>query len=84
MKAEDLVVDEGGKGEVIEEIGEDFPDVGIAVFTETFIVETVDLRDLTGLVVSTQNGDPLGVPNLERNEERHCLDRVVSTVNIIT
>lgn len=84
VKTEDLIIDEGGKGKVIKEVGEEFPHVGVAVFTEALVVETVDLGDLAGLVVSAQNGDPLGVPNLERNEERHRLDRVVSTVNVIT
>lgn len=33
VKAEDLVVDEGSEGKVVEQIGEELPDVGIAVFS---------------------------------------------------
>jgi hypothetical protein len=47
MEAEDLVVDKSGKGEVIEEVCKVFPDIRIAIFSETFVVETVHLRDLT-------------------------------------
>lgn len=43
VEAEDLVLDNGGEGEVIEELGEDLPHVGIAVFAETFIVETIPI-----------------------------------------
>lgn len=32
MQAEDLVVDEGGEGKIIEEVGEILPDVCVAVF----------------------------------------------------
>jgi hypothetical protein len=31
VEAEDLVVDEGGEGEVVEEVGEVLPHVGVAV-----------------------------------------------------
>lgn len=33
VEAENLVVDQSGKGKVIEKIGKVFPDVGIAVFS---------------------------------------------------
>ena len=41
-----------------------FPDIGVSVFPQTFVVKSVDLRDLTGLVVPPQDGDALAVPNL--------------------
>ena len=46
MQAEDLIVDEGGEGKIVEKIREKFPDIGIAVFAKAFIVKSVDLRDL--------------------------------------
>lgn len=83
VEAEDLVVDEGGKGEVVEQVGEVLPDVGISVLAETLVVEAVDLSDLTRLVVAAEDGDALGVSNFQGDEQRHCLDRVVSTVDIV-
>ena len=41
-----------------------FPDIGVSVFPQTFVVKSVDLSDLTGLVVPSQDGDALAVPNL--------------------
>lgn len=84
VKTEDLVVNEGGQGKVVEEVGEELPDIGIAVFPQALIVEAVDLGNLARLVVASQNGDPLWVSNLEGHQQRHCLDRVVTTVNVIT
>ena len=46
VQTEDLVVDESGQGEVVKEIGEGFPDVGIAIFAQAFIVKPIDLGDL--------------------------------------
>lgn len=57
VQAEDLVVNESGKGEVVEEVGEVFPHIGVAVFSQAFVVKTIDLSDLTAFVVTTEDGD---------------------------
>lgn len=53
VEAEDLVVDEGGEGEVVEQIGEVLPHVCVSVFAEAFIIEAVHLSDLARFVVAT-------------------------------
>ena len=67
MEAEDLVVDKGGEREIVEEVCEVFPYVGIAVLSKTLIVEAIDLGDLTGFVVATENCNALGISDFERN-----------------
>lgn len=84
VKAEDLVLDEGGEGKVVKKVGEIFPDVGVAVLAQTLVVEPVDLGDLAGLVVATKDGDTLRVTDFEADEECDSLYRVVSTVDIVT
>jgi hypothetical protein len=83
VEAEDLVVDQGGEGEVVEQVGEVLPHIGIAVLPETLVVESVYLCDLARLVVAAENGDAAGISDLERHEEGDGLDRVVTAVNII-
>jgi len=61
VEAEDLIIDKGSERKVIEQVGKVLPDVGISVFSEAFIVEAIDLCDLTGFVVSTKNGDSVWV-----------------------
>ena len=68
VKAEDLVVDKGGEGQVVEEVGEVFPDVGVAVLAEALVVETVHLRDLAGFVVASKDGDALWIADFESDE----------------
>ena len=69
MEAEDLVVDEGGEGKVVEEISEILPHVCVAVFSQTLIVEAVNLGDLARLVVASQDGDARWVADLERHQQ---------------
>ena len=83
MEAEDLVVDQGGQGQVVEEVGEVFPHVGVAVFSQALVVEPVHLRDLTGLVVPSEDGDALGVTDLKANKESDGFHRVVAPVDIV-
>lgn len=83
VQAEDLVVDEGGEGEIVEKVGEVLPDIGISVLAETFVIEAVDLSDLARLVVAAEDGDALGISDLQGDEQSNCLDRVVSTVDVV-
>jgi 20S proteasome alpha/beta subunit len=46
--------------------------------------EYIHLSNLTALVVSSEDGDAVLVADLQADKERHSLNRVVSTINIIT
>lgn len=83
VETEDLVVNEGCEGEVVEEVGKVLPDIGVAVFAQAFVVEAVDLGDLARLVIATEDGDALGVADLERDEQSDSLDREVASINVI-
>lgn len=83
VEAEDLVVDKGGKGKVVEEVGEVLPYVRVAIFSEAFIVEPVDLGDLARFMVATKDGDALRVSDFEGYEESDGLNGIVTSINIV-
>lgn len=83
MKAENLVFDQSCKRKVVEKIGKVLPNVCISVFSQTLVIEAVNLRDLPRLMVSAENCDALRIANFQSNEKCDGFDRVISTVNIV-
>ena len=59
-----LVIDQRGEGQIIKEVCEVLPDVSVSVFPQTLVVEAVHLGDLPRLVVPSDQGDPVWVPDL--------------------
>ena len=47
-----MILDESGEGEVVEQVGEVAPNVGVSVLAQALVVEAVDLGDLSGFAVS--------------------------------
>ena len=84
MQAENLVVDQGSERKIVEEVGEVLPDIGVAVFSQAFVVEAIDLRDLSGFVVAAENRDSLRIADLEGDEEGYGLDGIVATIYIVS
>lgn len=52
VHAEDFVANDGSDVEQVEDLSEHLPGSGRAVLLEALVVETVDLSDLSGLVVT--------------------------------
>ena len=83
VKAEDLVVDKGSEGEVVEKVSEVFPYVCITVFSKALIVEAIDLGDLAGFVVATEDRNALRVSDFESHKQRYRLDRIITSIDVI-
>ena len=84
MEAENFVFNNCGKRQKIEETGEVLPYVGITIFSEALIIESVDLRNLLTLVISSENSDSIWIPDLESHEKCDSLNRVISSVNVVS
>jgi len=83
VETENLVVNERSQGKVVEKVRETFPDIRISVFAQTLVVETVDLGNLSGLVVSSKNCNALWVADLESDKEGDGLDREITSVDVV-
>lgn len=74
--ASNLSVDQRGERQVVEQVCEVLPHVGVAVLPQALVVEAVDLRDLPRLVVPSQDGDSLLETNLNRRKKKKNLSDI--------
>lgn len=84
MEAKDLVVNQGGKGQVVEKIGKVLPHIRVAVLAQTLVIKTVHLCDLPGFMVTSQNGDAGRIADFESHKECNGFDGVVATIDVVT
>ena len=83
MHAENFLVDQSGDWEAVEYIREDLPESdGVPTFA--LIVEPIDSVNLGALVVSSEQEEVLRVLHLVAEKEADALNRLLSTVNVIS
>ena len=78
-----LVLHKPRERQVVEQVSEGLPDVCASILPQALIVEAINLGDLPALVVATKDGDAVPVADLEGHEQRHRLDRVVPSIDVI-
>lgn len=84
VKTENVSFNNSSKRKVIEQRGEVLPNVGISVFSQAFIIESINLCNLFGLVVTSEDGNSLWISYLEANQKRNSFNGVVASVNVIS
>lgn len=60
-----LVIDKCSEGQIVKQICEVLPNIGISIFPQAFVVKAVHLCDLSALVVPSENCDSLTKPYLQ-------------------
>lgn len=83
MHAEDAIVDDGGKREVIKHISAVSPYIQRAVLPQAFIIKSVDLGDLPALMVTPDQGDQIRIADFICEEQQECLDAVEASIHKI-
>lgn len=84
MNAEDLIIDNSCKWEEVKYFSTILPHIEAAVLTETFIVESVNLCYLAGLMISTQKCDSSLIADFQSEKENEGLHRVESTIYVVS
>jgi hypothetical protein len=64
MHAENLIVNERRKTEVIKDLGTVSPHINRTIFPQTFIIKSIDLRDLSAFMISTNQCDAVRISHL--------------------
>lgn len=81
VNAEYAPVHDCTKREVVKDFAAVPPYVRASIFSLTFIVEAVHLRNLTRFVVASDERDAVRVADLVSEQEKECLDGVEATVD---
>lgn len=84
MQTKDLVFYNCTERQVVKELCENFPNISITILTQTLVIESIDLCNLSAFVVASQNCKSVSKANLECNQQCHCFDRVVAAIDVVT
>lgn len=66
MDSEDRAIDDGCQSQIVENIGAVAPDIDRAVLAQALVIEAIDLRYLSGLVIAANESDAIGVSDLHQ------------------
>jgi hypothetical protein len=83
VHGENLLIDDGSNRQAVEAVGEGLPQLDV-VSSLALVIETIDTVDGGALVVTTQNEEVLGVLDLVREEQADGLERLLTTVDVVT
>ena len=83
VKTKDASGHNSRHGQEVKRISEVLPDIGIAVLAKTFIIESVDLSDLSAFMISSQNGNAIFVPDFKCDQESDGFQTVISSIDIV-
>jgi hypothetical protein len=67
--------------QIIKQIAAIPPDIRRSKLALTLVVEAIDLGDLAGFVVASNQGEAVGVADFKGDEEEEGLDRVEASVD---
>ncbi len=81
MKTEKGVFNNGSEWQVIKKLCKGFPDVAVSVLSGALIIESVNLGDLPGFVVTSEDDNSVFVSDFEGNQESDGFDAVMSWVS---
>ena len=74
MHAQNFLLDQSCKWQKIEQICKIFPYVSITIFSHALIVETINLRDLSSFVISSQDCYSISPSDFDCDKESHAFD----------
>lgn len=84
MSPENLPFHNSGEWDVVEQISQHFPDIGVLVLTLALICKPIIASDASRLVISPEQSQPVLVPHLKGEQQAHRFDGIVTTIDIVS
>jgi hypothetical protein len=76
-----LAINNSRQTHIIKQLTAIPPHICTSKLSHALIIEPIDLRDLPNLMVSSDQGNPVGIANFEGEKEKKGLDTVESTID---
>ena len=83
MQTENLTVHKCCQWKVVKEVSEIFPNIGVSIFSQAFVIKSIHLGNLPTFVISSKNGDSGAKSDLECDKEGDSLHAVVASVHVV-
>lgn len=84
MDAKNFVVDHCSKSQIVEHFSAGSPDIERAVLSDALVIESVNLCDKPGFMVSPEQRYSIFVPDFQCKKQQESLNAISTPVNIIT
>ena len=83
MYTEDLIINDNAQGEEIEHIRKVVPDIGVPIFSRTFRIKAIRLRNSSRFMVPSYQMHAVWVSKLETNKKGNRFDAEHAPVYIV-
>lgn len=80
VKTEEWIFNDSGEWKIIEKLSKCFPNITVAVFSTTFVIKSIDLSDLSWLMISSQNNNSIFISDFEGNKKSDSLNTVMTLI----
>jgi len=84
MQTENLRSNDCSQRKVVEQLSKLLPHFSISILPQAFIIEPVNLSDLSALMVASKDGQSLWISHFQSDKESDSLNRVIASINVIS
>lgn len=74
VHTEDFSINDGSNGKVVKDLSAVFPRIGVTVLSIDLIIKTIDGCDLSGLVIASEESDPVWILDLQTQQILECFN----------
>lgn len=78
-----FILYDGSEWQIIEYVCAVSPNIQRLILSETLVIETIDLCDLSTLVIPPNQSDPIRIPDFKGKKQQKCLNTVEAPVDKI-
>lgn len=84
MQTENLWSNYCSQRKVVEQLSELLPNFSISILPQAFIIEPVNLRDLSALMITSKDGQSLWISDFQSDKQSDSLNRIIASINVIS